>query len=256
MNTGLTCTDITFWHTANNLLFKHFWLTIPAGQLVCIVWKSGCWKSTLLKLVSWEFVPHYWSIQRNEKEKKTLTNTTTLLSVSQHARLFPRFSVAKNLDLAVRSLRKNAYTFGTTSTSSSVDKALEFFWMQSVKYSSPSHLSWGMYQRIVLLRALFQAPSPELLLLDEPLSAVDRITKQELRQKIGAKIRQLQTTALRVTHDLREALYLADRILVLWWSPATVTYDLSLSQEFITDDQRRQYFTALLAHVEKSNHPE
>jgi len=128
--------------------------------------------------------------------------------VFQSYALFPNLSVARNIAYGIETRRRSKADIDRR-----VDELLELIGLGSHKRKYPAQLSGGEQQRVALARAL--APSPSLLLLDEPLSALDARVRQSLRQEIRDLQRRLRITTIMVTHDQEEALAMADRIVVM-----------------------------------------
>ncbi len=173
-------------------------LTIPQGQLVAIVGRSGCGKSTLLRLIAGleDASDGYIGLQFSEEQE----SRSHVRLMFQDSRLLPWKSVLDNVLLGTRGLNLARY-------------ALEEVGLWDRKDEWPSRLSGGQKQRVALARALVHRP--QLLLLDEPLGALDALTRLEMQQLIERLWQEHQFTLLLVTHDVSEAVALADRILVI-----------------------------------------
>ncbi|WP_373459047.1 ABC transporter ATP-binding protein [Peribacillus sp. V2I11] len=181
-------------------VLKDIKLTIKPGQFVAIVGKSGCGKSTLLRLIAGLETPSNGTILFNEKQVKGLHSDTRIMF--QDSRLLPWKSVLENVEIGVTDKnKKNAET--SLSLVGLVDKQKEW----------PAVLSGGQKQRVSLARAL--AGKPKLLLFDEPLGALDALTRLEMQDLIEKLWNEEKFTAILVTHDVSEAIRLADRVIVI-----------------------------------------
>jgi ABC-type nitrate/sulfonate/bicarbonate transport system ATPase subunit len=133
--------------------------------------------------------------------------------IFQEHRLFPWLTISKNVRIGLGKFSKNEKETIT-------DKYLDMVKLSDFKHAYPSQLSGGMSQRAAIARAL--APKPEILLLDEPFGALDALTKVELQEEI-LKIRmQQKSTMIMVTHDIEEAVFLADRVVVMSSRPGKI----------------------------------
>lgn len=173
-------------------------LTIEAGEFVAIVGKSGCGKSTLLRLLSGLDTPTHGEIRRDGEIFVGTPPDVRLMF--QEARLLPWQRVRDNVGLGILPRPQ-------------VDKALSYVGLADRGGDWPGVLSGGQRQRVALARAL--ASGPRLLLLDEPLGALDALTRREMQQLIEDLYRAEGFTAILVTHDVEEAIALADRVVVL-----------------------------------------
>jgi sulfonate transport system ATP-binding protein len=178
-------------------------LDIPAGQFVALVGRSGCGKSTLLRLVAGLETPDLGDVRL---DGTPLANSKDLMRIMfQDPRLLPWKSVLDNVALG---LRGNHSTVKEAALS-----ALDQVGLADRAGEWPSHLSGGQRQRVALARAL--AHRPRLLLLDEPLGALDALTRIEMHALIERLWREEGFTVLLVTHDVSEAVTLADRVLLI-----------------------------------------
>ena len=192
-------------------VLKDINLEIEEGEFVVIVGHSGCGKSTLLKMIA--------GLEKND---------TGILSVDgkevdgpgmdrgmifQEHRLFPWMSIEKNVQLGLKGLSKEEKRKLS-------DQYLELVKLSEFKKAYPSQLSGGMSQRAAIARSLVS--QPEILLLDEPFGALDALTKIELQEEM-LKIRErFHNTMIMVTHDIEEAVFLADRIVIMSANPGRI----------------------------------
>jgi NitT/TauT family transport system ATP-binding protein len=178
-------------------------LTIAPGEFVGIVGPSGSGKTTLLSILSGHLTPSAGTITRSGRTR----------TVYQSDGLFPWRTVRDNIALGARSRAE-------------VDELLTLVGLTEFASAYPHQLSGGMRQRVELARAL--AGESDLLLLDEPFSALDYLTRLKMRAELARLLAERPRTVLLVTHDIEEAAQLADRVLVLSERPATVRKTLTI----------------------------
>lgn len=187
---------------------------VNEGEFVSIVGPSGCGKSTLLSLLCGLLPPESGKI-RFKGEAISDKNRFGIGYMLQHDHLFEWRTVQKNILLGLEIQKKIS-----AATKAEADELLKTYGLYPFKDAKPSQLSGGMRQRAALIRTLLL--HPDLLLLDEPFSALDYQTRLQVGDDIGSIIRKSGKTAILVTHDLSEAVSLGDRILVLTPLPASV----------------------------------
>lgn len=181
---------------------------VEAGEVVALLGPSGCGKSTLLRLIAGLDQPTSGSVALGAQ---VVTNCDPRCAVVfQEPRLLPWRTVAGNVALG-------AHRRAPTSTPEAL---LESVGLAGFERYYPHQLSGGMAQRVALARALIGVP--EVVLLDEPLAALDAFTRMQMQDVIANVQAQHGATVVLVTHDVDEALYLADRVVILSGRPATV----------------------------------
>jgi len=178
---------------------------LSAGKICAIVGESGSGKTTLLRLIAGLETVDSGTIQIAEKvcsssSLHTLPQQRNVGMVFQDFALFPHLTVFKNIAFGID---KNQYA--------AVDKMLETLELSAHKQKYPHQLSGGQQQRVAIARTLIR--NPKILLLDEPFSSLDGILKQNLRQELANIIRQFDVTALFITHDVVDALSIADEVI-------------------------------------------
>ena len=183
-----------------NTILNALDLHIPAGQFVAIVGRSGGGKSTLLRLLAGLESPNGGDILAGTTPLATIQDDTRMMF--QDARLLPWKSVIDNVGLGLKGNWRDE-----------ARQALAAVGLENRAGEWPAALSGGQKQRVALARALIHRPG--LLLLDEPLGALDAMTKIGMQQELARIWRDEDVTTVLVTHDLEEAIYLADRILIL-----------------------------------------
>ena len=184
-------------------------LFLEPGEILCLLGPSGCGKTTTLRLIAGFDKPDSGSVRIgdrtvygpgvNESPEKRRVGM-----VFQEGALFPHLTVAQNVAFG---LPKNAARKET------VADALRLVNLEGYDRRYPHQLSGGQQQRVALARAL--APSPDLILMDEPFSSLDRSLREQLRMEVRAILKQRNATAVCVTHDQEEALQLGDRVAVM-----------------------------------------
>ena len=195
---------------------------VQRGEFIAIVGPSGCGKSTLLSLISGLLRTEDGSIRLNGEETKTLQKSIGYMLQKDH--LFEWRTIYRNVILGLE-------IQGVLDEKSKdrVEQMLKDYGLACFRNARPSQLSGGMRQRAALIRTL--APDPELLLLDEPFSALDFQTRLSVCDDVWAILQREKKTAILVTHDLSEAVSMADRVLVLTKRPATICADIRIQFE-------------------------
>lgn len=217
MKHAITCSHVSYTYHALQgetpaLCDLHF--TVDEGEFVSIVGPSGCGKSTLLSLLSGLLKPESGEI-RFQGEPVTDKNRCRIGYMLQRDHLFEWRSVRKNILLGPE-IQRNI----SEETLTEADHLLKLYGLYPFQDAKPSQLSGGMRQRAALIRTLLS--HPDLLLLDEPFSALDYQTRLKVSDDIGSIIRKSKKTAVLVTHDLSEAVSLGDRVIVLSGLPASI----------------------------------
>lgn len=188
-------------------------LTVEPGEFISIVGPSGCGKSTLLSLISGLIMPETGSIRINGTENNA--GNTNIGYMLQKDHLFEWRTIYSNVTLGLEIQHQM-----TPERLKNVDHMLETYGLSNFTRQRPSELSGGMRQRAALIRTL--ALEPDLLLLDEPFSALDYQTRLEVCDDIGTIIKKEKKTAILVTHDLSEAISVGNRVVILSRRPGTI----------------------------------
>jgi len=198
-----------------NISFK-----VAAGEFLCIVGPSGCGKTTILHLLGGLIPPTEGQVLL---AGHPLSEPPPEISVVfQNPNLMPWRTVSDNVILPLQIL-----AMPNAETQKRSKETLDMVGLSDFAQAYPKELSGGMEQRVAVARALIQQPS--ILLLDEPFGALDALTRERLNHEILRLWQNQNLTAVMVTHNIREAVFLADRVLVLSPRPATI------SAEFIID---------------------
>lgn len=184
-------------------------LDVFEGEFVCFLGPSGCGKTTLLRIIAGLEQQNAGQVFQAEKDISRLPPRQRDFGiVFQSYALFPNLTAAKNIAYGLENRR-----IPKVQVAARVEELLHLIGLPDVGHKYPSQLSGGQQQRIALARAL--ATSPGLLLLDEPLSALDARVRATLRLEVKQLQRRLGVTTIFVTHDQEEALVMADRIVVM-----------------------------------------
>ena len=188
-------------------------LEIESGEFICVIGHSGCGKSTLLNTVSGFAKPtsgkvllHGQPIQRPGPDR---------MVVFQGYALLPWLTAYENVALGIESVKPN---LSARDTRELVMEHLELVGLTAAAEKTVTQISGGMKQRVAIARAL--AIRPEVLILDEPFGALDAITKEELQEELLNIWNTQKCTVLMITHDIDEALFLADRLVMMSNGPA------------------------------------
>jgi NitT/TauT family transport system ATP-binding protein len=188
-------------------------LTLPENEFVCLVGPSGCGKTTLLNIIANLDTQYQGKITLglglNQKKPK-------IGYVFQNPRLLPWRTVRENIELALGSYQPDI-----------IDSLLDTMQLADIQHSYPEHLSLGMSRRISIIRAF--AINPDILLLDEPFVSLDQPTARQVRGLLIKLWEQRPHSILFVTHDLREAIALADRLVFLSASPMSVISEIEVT---------------------------
>lgn len=187
-------------------------LQVKRNEFVCLVGPSGCGKTTLLNIVAGLDPQFHGQIRINGDYRRPHIGY-----VFQNPRLLPWYTVRQNIELV----------FQMAPPTELIDSLLAEMQLEEVQLAYPKHLSLGMQRRVAIIRAF--AVNPDLLLMDEPFVSLDAPGARQIRAMLNSLWQQRPHTVLFVTHDLREAIALADRLIFLSPSPMTVLADIPVS---------------------------
>lgn len=190
-------------------------LTIRDGEFISIVGPSGCGKSTLLRIIAGLDQASEGTVMNRERQIKGISQNIGM--IFQEPRLFPWLTIRKNVaySFGFKEKRKNKKKIDAL-----VDHYLELVGLTDFASAYPSQLSGGMKQRASIARTLIE--NPEILLLDEPFSALDAFTRMSMQKELLRIWEREKKTMILVTHDIDEAIFLSNRIIVLSERPSTV----------------------------------
>lgn len=186
-------------------------LTVKKGEFVCIVGGSGCGKSTLLRAIA-GLDPHYEGTVQIDGQDIHAPSKERGMIFQEH-RLFPWLTVEDNIAYALNGVPADE-------KKRRAQQYLELVGLKGFEKAYPKQLSGGMAQRTSIARALVN--NPKLLLLDEPFGALDAFTKIQMQKELLNIKREAGSTMILVTHDIEEAVYLADRVIVFSPRPGTI----------------------------------
>lgn len=187
-------------------------IEVKQGEFLALVGPSGCGKTTLLNLLAGELQPRSGRIECRGTRR----------TVHQQGGLLPWLTVARNVALSIDN------TLAGREVEDRINAVLDWIGLREFSQHYPHELSGGMRQRVELGRAL--TGKPDVLLLDEPFSALDYLTRLRMRRELSAMMGDEPCTTVLVTHDLEEAAQLADRILVLSERPMRCCGELNISE--------------------------
>jgi ABC-type nitrate/sulfonate/bicarbonate transport system ATPase subunit len=194
-------------------------LSIAAGELVSLVGPSGCGKSTLLRLIAGLDSPDLGELLVGSEAICEPSAERGL--VFQDPNLFPWLTVRGNIEaglVARRVLREKRNEVG---------EFMRLVGLEAFSDAYPHHLSGGMAQRVALARALIN--DPKVLLLDEPLGALDAFTRMRMQDEVLRLWENRRTTMLLVTHDIDEAIYMSDRIMIMTQRPGRIDREIDIN---------------------------
>jgi nitrate/nitrite transport system ATP-binding protein len=227
-------------------------LTVKEGEFVCVIGHSGCGKSTLLNMISGFNQPTTGTVKL--KDKIIAEPGPDRMMVFQNYCLLPWKSAFDNVYLAVNAVYPDK---NQKEKLALVEEHLAMVGLTEAAKKMPNQLSGGMKQRVAIARAL--AIRPEVLILDEPFGALDAITKEELQEELLEIWRNHKLTVMMITHDIDEALFLADRLVMMTNGPYAkigeildIPFSRPRNRTQITEDPRyyelRNYALDFLFH--------
>lgn len=204
---------------SDNEVLDDFNLEIHNKEFVTIIGPSGCGKTTLLNIVAGLFSPTRGRILL---DNKTITDPgSDRTMVFQDDAVFPWYTVRQNVEYGLKIMKIQA-----DQRNEIVRKNLEMVGLLECENMFPRQLSGGMRKRVDVARAL--STEPEVLLMDEPFAALDVMTKEKLQEEFLNIWGKVHMTVLFVTHDLEEAIYLSDRVVVMSRAPGRIIRDVKL----------------------------
>jgi len=216
----LSVDSINFSYSNGHEVFRAFSLEAKPSEFIVLLGPSGCGKTTLLNLLSGFQQPDTGAISINGAPVRP--EMPELGYVFQSPQLFPWLSVLENVRFGLRMQHR-------FSAKEQTEKALHYLALVGLDKATdklPYQLSGGMQQRVSLARAL--ALEPALLLMDEPFAALDAITRNNLNEETLRLWSELGQTVVFITHDIDEAIFLADRVVVLDVAPGSIHSELSI----------------------------
>ncbi|MGY6276038.1 ABC transporter ATP-binding protein [Methylomonas sp. MgM2] len=211
--------------------------TVHPNQFVCLVGPSGCGKTTLLNMIAG--LDRYFDGQIDMGREGI---TPTIGYVFQNPRLLPWYTVRQNIELVL----------DTQPAATLIDSLLDSMQLLDAQHQYPERLSLGMQRRVAIIRAF--AINPDILLMDEPFVSLDAPTARQVRSLLYSLWEKRPHTVLFVTHDLREAIALADRLIFLSASPMRILSDIEV--DIARDNRRDENHIEGFREQLLQNHPE
>ena len=199
-------------------------LEMHDGEFISLVGTSGCGKSTMLRLIAGLIVPTTGRLTVNGEEIDGPSPSRGMMF--QKATLFPWLNVEKNISFSMRM----AHSDKAPGNREEVERMLRIIGLEGFRRDYPAQLSGGMAQRVALARSLIC--KPEILLLDEPLGALDSFTRMNMQDEILNIWRQTGQLTIKVTHDVDEAIYMGTRVLVMEPHPGRIMGEIPIELDY------------------------
>jgi len=222
--------DVT--HALNNIS-----LQMESGEFISLVGPSGCGKSTVLRLVAGLIRPTTGKVTVDGQVVDSPSPQRGM--VFQKPTLFPWLTVEKNIGFSLK--MQGRYK----ENQEKIQRILQVIGLEAFREDYPGQLSGGMAQRVALARSLIS--QPEILLLDEPLGALDAFTRMNMQDEILSMWRERRQLAVMVTHDVDEAIYMGTRVIVMDANPGRVVEDFAIDRAHAGNRSSSQF-------VEYRNH--
>ena len=203
-------------------IFENLWLTVARGEFVCVIGHSGCGKTTVLNILAGLDKPSEGTVIVDGREISGPSLDRAVIFQS-HA-LLPWRTVLGNVAYAVSSRWRKASRAEITERAM---RCIELVGLKGAEHKRPAELSGGMKQRVGIARAL--SIEPKMLLMDEPFSALDALTRGTLQDEARRICRETGQTAFMITHDVDEAIFLADRIVLMTNGPRAMVAEIVLN---------------------------
>jgi NitT/TauT family transport system ATP-binding protein len=224
-------------------------LSVYSQEFLSIVGASGCGKSTLLNIIAGLLPPNNGCVYLNDKKITSPGPDRTM--VFQDDAVFPWYTVKQNVEYGLK-----ISSYDKEQLDKEVSKTLDLVGLSDNAKMYPRQLSGGMRKRVDVARAIIT--KPEVLLMDEPFAALDVMTKQKLQEQFLNIWNETRMTVIFVTHDLEEALYMADRVVVMSSQPGRISriVDVPFGRPRDKDIKTAPEFTILrreLGHVLDAN---
>lgn len=200
-------------------------LTLHSGEFISLVGPSGCGKSTILRLIAGLIGPTTGSVTVDGKEVTEPSPERGM--VFQKPTLFPWLTVEKNIAFSLKMQGK------LKGNEDKVKRMIDVIGLNSFKDDYPDQLSGGMAQRVALVRSLIN--EPDILLLDEPLGALDAFTRMNMQDEILKIWYEKKQLAIMVTHDVDEAIYMGTRVIVMDANPGRIVEDIKIEEGYPRD---------------------
>lgn len=200
-------------------------IEMGSGEFISLVGPSGCGKSTILRLIAGLINPTSGKVLADGKE--VLSPSPERGMVFQKPTLFPWLTVKDNIGFSLKMQGK------LKGNEDKVERMLRVIGLEAFKDDYPGQLSGGMAQRVALVRSLINEPG--ILLLDEPLGALDAFTRMNMQDEILKIWYEKKQLAIMVTHDVDEAVYMGTRVIVMDANPGRIVADIKIPEEYPRD---------------------
>ncbi|HET7766385.1 MAG TPA: ABC transporter ATP-binding protein [Burkholderiales bacterium] len=207
--------SVAFGNAAARPVLSGISFDVADGEFLCVVGPSGCGKTTLIRLLAGLLAPSGGEILFGGRPLGGTSRDRAIIFQDYSKALLPWRTVAGNIALSLE-----AAGVGEPERGRRIETLLAKMRLSHAASHYPSELSGGMQQRVQIARCLAQ--QPRLLLMDEPFGALDAITRQTLQDEIARLVAEERTTVVFITHDLEEAIYLGDRVIVLQSNPGRI----------------------------------
>lgn len=216
------------YSSRGNPIFSNLKLESPRSEALAIIGRSGCGKSTLLHIIAGLSRPTEGTMHFDDKKIEGPSSRWVMMFQSPH--LFPWMKVSQNAGVGLRFAG-----WSKKDKAERVAEALKLVELSEYADTNVQDLSGGQQQRVALARSLVM--EPELLLLDEPFSALDAFTRASLQRDVRSIAKRLGFNLIIVTHDIDEAVLMADRALIMAGAPGKMVHELEVN---LTDPRQRQ----------------
>ena len=215
---------VSFAYTANEgqvVALRDVSFGVATSELVCVVGRSGCGKTTLLNILAGFLAPTQGDVLIGGRNV-TGKGLDRGIVFQDFAQLFPWRTAQRNVEFGLE-----MKGVGRAERAATAQQFLRLVGLETFAHAHPHELSGGMQQRVAIARAL--AYNPSVLLMDEPFAALDALTRDEMQRLLVEVWRETRKTIVYVTHNVAEAVYLADRVVVLTPHPGTVKDEVKIT---------------------------
>jgi NitT/TauT family transport system ATP-binding protein len=232
------------------LVIKDVSMSVEQGKILCLIGPSGCGKSTLLRILAGLTLPSTGSVKIDGKSPLSYQKAGNTGFIFQKATLFPWWTLQENILLPTKIKRD----LSVQEQHNRSIELIDMLGLNGFEDAYPRQLSGGMLQRAAIARAMML--QPQLLLLDEPFSALDELTRESLWLEFNQIWRSQNLTVVIVTHNITEAVFFADRIMVMSAHPGTIQASIEIplppKRQLSTIDTPE--FTSLCQQVRRHIH--
>jgi NitT/TauT family transport system ATP-binding protein len=216
-------------------------LQVRAGEFLSVIGPSGCGKTTLLRLIAGLLQPTGGSIVCDDREVKKPSRDRAIVFQDYNKALLPWRKIWSNVALPLEDRKSRGGDLRARAI-----ELLQVMRLEAVADQYPDQLSGGMQQRVQIARSLAQGP--KIWLMDEPFGALDAITRQQLQDEVARLAAERKMTVVFITHDLEEAIYLGDRVVVLGAHPGRIVEEITVALPRPRDQLTTREDPKFLAH--------